>query len=291
MKKIFLALGVATILVGAASCNKAASSNENQGLSDSLSTAFGQFFGQNVKMQAEQIKAQFGDKYDEAALVRGIQAAMKLDTADVSYMIGYSMGLNAMFQINQWAAQDVKVNPAAISKTVVESMNDTTIDPQAAYMNFQMINNRLQAKMQERAQAAAAAKGKENGEAAEKYIAEQKSADSAIQTSESGLSYKIENPGTDPKPDENATVSVIYTGRHINGEEFDSSKGEPVSFRVGGVVPGFAEGLQLLGKGGKATLYIPGNLAYGENGQPQAGIQPNEMLVFDVEIVDITPGN
>ncbi len=58
-----------------------------------------------------------------------------------------------------------------------------------------------------------------------------------------------------------------------------------------GVVPGFGEGLKMLKKGGKATLYIPGKLGYGVNGQPAAGIGPNQMLVFDVEIVDVNPQN
>ena len=108
-----------------------------------------------------------------------------------------------------------------------------------------------------------------------------------MQTSTSGLVFKIENPGQGEKPNANSTVAVKYTGRHLNGESFDASGDTPATFNLNGVVPGFREGLMQIAKGGKETLYIPGNLAYGPEGMPQAGIGPNEMLVFDVELVDI----
>ncbi|MBP3638966.1 MAG: FKBP-type peptidyl-prolyl cis-trans isomerase, partial [Muribaculaceae bacterium] len=82
-------------------------------------------------------------------------------------------------------------------------------------------------------------------------------------------------------------AQIKYTGRLVDGTVFDSSDDARLS--PAGVVPGFAEGLQMLGKGGKATFYIPGDLAYGVDGAPRAGIGPNAMLIFDVEVLDVNP--
>ena len=291
MKKIILALSVAAAVLGMSSCQGGSSNQtpEDKAFADSLGQAFGTFMGKQMQMQVAQMKAQFGDKFNQKEFEKGIQAAMKLDTANISYMIGMSIGQQALFQVYQWNQAELSVNPAVIEKNLIASLNDTTTNGQDAYMQFQMLNGQLQNKIAARQEAKAQAEAAKNVEAAEKYIAEQKAADSAIQTSETGLSYKIVNPGEGDKVSDNANVKVIYTGRHINGEQFDSSNGEPVEFNVGGVVPGFGEGLQLLGKGGKAVLYIPGELAYGPSGQPRANIGPNEMLVFEGEVVDFTP--
>ncbi len=291
MKKLIMALGASALISGASSCQGGAASSANnivdKSTADSLAISFGEFFGQNLKSQEQQIQMQFGDKYNQASYMRGIEAALKLDTADVSYLIGYSSGMQAVFQMYQWAQSGIKVDPALLAKSLKKSMNDSLMSQQQAYMNFQMINSRVQQKIEEQQRVAKAAEAAENVKAGQEYVEKQKAADSDIKTSTTGLSYKIENEGTEPRIGENSNVKVIYTGRHIDGKEFDSSNGEPVTFNVNHVVVGFGEGLRMLGKGGKATLYIPGELGYGENGQPQGGIGPNEMLVFDIEVVDV----
>lgn len=111
----------------------------------------------------------------------------------------------------------------------------------------------------------------------------------SVQVTESGLQYKIIIPGSDIKPVAEDTVSVFYRGTLIDGTEFDSSMGnaEPVSFPVNAVIPGWSEGVKLIGEGGKIRLYIPSDLAYGSQ---QAGptITPNSTLIFDVELVKLT---
>lgn len=107
---------------------------------------------------------------------------------------------------------------------------------------------------------------------------------------ETGLGVVITNPGDPSTKADYATQRLVhYRGRLLDGTTFDSSydRGAPVPFAPSQVVPGFGEGLMMLGKGGKATLYIPSYLAYGPQGVPQAGIGPNENLIFDVEIIDI----
>jgi FKBP-type peptidyl-prolyl cis-trans isomerase len=103
----------------------------------------------------------------------------------------------------------------------------------------------------------------------------------------SGLMYQIETPGTGPAPKPEETVKVHYTGKLVNGTVFDSSveRGEPVEFQLNEVIPGWTEGLQKISKGGKIKLYIPPQLAYGDEGRER--IPPASTLVFDVELLDI----
>ncbi|WP_075186991.1 FKBP-type peptidyl-prolyl cis-trans isomerase [Teredinibacter haidensis] len=117
-----------------------------------------------------------------------------------------------------------------------------------------------------------------------------------VVTTESGLQYKVEREGAGPKPKAQDKVLVNYRGTTLEGEEFDSSysRGEPSEFRVGGLIKGWIEALQLMPVGSKWTLYIPGSLAYGEQGIPnrQNGgfdIEPNKLLVFEMELLEINP--
>ncbi|MGV3346751.1 FKBP-type peptidyl-prolyl cis-trans isomerase [Enterobacteriaceae bacterium LUAb1] len=110
-----------------------------------------------------------------------------------------------------------------------------------------------------------------------------------VQKTQSGLLYRIEKEGTGDKPKDSDTVVVNYKGSLIDDTEFDNSykRGEPLSFRLDGVIPGWTEGLKYLKKGGKIKLVIPPDLAYGKNGVP--GIPANSTLVFEVELLDIKP--
>ncbi|WP_350494683.1 FKBP-type peptidyl-prolyl cis-trans isomerase [Roseiconus lacunae] len=105
---------------------------------------------------------------------------------------------------------------------------------------------------------------------------------------EGGLQYKVIKEGDGGTPTQSDTVRVHYTGKLINGEVFDSSvqRGEPAEFTVGGVIKGWTMALQKMKVGSKWMLYIPSDLAYGERGSAGA-IGPNEVLVFEVELLDI----
>jgi FKBP-type peptidyl-prolyl cis-trans isomerase len=104
-----------------------------------------------------------------------------------------------------------------------------------------------------------------------------------------GLRYEIQAPGAGDPPKPTDTVKVNYTGRLLDGTVFDSSErqGKPVEFPLNKVIAGWTEGLQKISKGGKMKLYIPPQLAYGDEGRP--GIPPGATLIFDIELVDITP--
>jgi FKBP-type peptidyl-prolyl cis-trans isomerase len=105
----------------------------------------------------------------------------------------------------------------------------------------------------------------------------------------SGLRYEIVQEGTGPSPKATETVKVHYTGKLIDGTVFDSSvqRGEPAEFPLDQVIAGWTEGIQKMKKGGKIKLYVPPDLAYGDDGRP--GIPPGSTLIFDVELLDIKP--
>jgi FKBP-type peptidyl-prolyl cis-trans isomerase len=140
------------------------------------------------------------------------------------------------------------------------------------------------------AEAANAAGG--NIAAGKAYIEDLKS-DDALQSTESGLYFKVLEAGADDKPSMEDTVLVHYRGTRIDGTEFDSSytRGEPASFPLNGVVPGFGEGLTKIGTGGKIILYIPSELGYGNNPRPGGAIQPGDTLVFECELIEVNPGS
>jgi FKBP-type peptidyl-prolyl cis-trans isomerase FkpA len=101
----------------------------------------------------------------------------------------------------------------------------------------------------------------------------------------SGLYFQITNQGSGPTPTPSSQVSVRYTGKMMNGNIFDSQTGTPVSFTLGGTIPGFQIGLQLIQKGGVIKMIVPSSLAYGCAGN--GSIPGNSILYFEVQLVDV----
>lgn len=132
----------------------------------------------------------------------------------------------------------------------------------------------------EKKQAAASAEG-------EAFLAENAKKE-GVKITESGLQYKVITEGDGPQPAATDKVKVHYTGTFINGEKFDSSvdRGEPATFGVDQVIPGWTEALQLMKVGSKWQLAIPSDLAYGPQGRG-ADMPPNSVLLFDVELIEI----
>ncbi|MFN2362129.1 MAG: FKBP-type peptidyl-prolyl cis-trans isomerase [Marinobacter sp.] len=145
-----------------------------------------------------------------------------------------------------------------------------------------------QTQLQEQESAQTEDLASKNSEAGEEFLAENADRD-GVETTDSGLQYEILEEGDGDKPTAEDRVRVHYTGELISGEVFDSSRerGEPVTFGLNQVIPGWTEGLQLMAEGSRARLYIPAELAYGSGGNQ--GIGPNETLVFDVELLEINP--
>lgn len=128
--------------------------------------------------------------------------------------------------------------------------------------------------------------GAMNEELGKKFL-EQNAQQEGVKVTESGLQYLILKEGNGVKPGPEDAVTVHYTGRLIDGTVFDSSveRGEPATFAVGQVIPGWVEGLQLMSEGAAWRLFIPSNLAYGPHGT--GPIQPNSTLIFDVQLIKV----
>ena len=194
----------------------------------------------------------------------------------ISYSIGVNIGRNMKMQgldIDQdFVAQGLK---DALGKGTT-AMSDTEMEATLSMFQQQM-NTKMQAK-----QKIEGGKNKTEGEA---FLAANKKKDGVV-TLPSGLQYKVIKMGTGPKPTSLQTVTCNYRGTLINGNEFDSSTiyGKPAEFPVGGVIKGWTEALQLMPVGSKWELYIPSNLAYGENGAGQM-IGPNATLIFEIELL------
>jgi FKBP-type peptidyl-prolyl cis-trans isomerase FkpA len=123
-------------------------------------------------------------------------------------------------------------------------------------------------------------------EAGANFMATQ-AADPNVHMTPDGLGYRIVKQGTGPRPTESDTVTVNYTGTLIDGTKFDSSydRGQPATFPLNGVIPGWTEGLQYMPVGSEYIFYIPPALGYGS--QSQATIPANSTLVFDVTLISI----
>ena len=125
-----------------------------------------------------------------------------------------------------------------------------------------------------------------NKEAGEKFLARNKKEDGVVETA-SGLQYRIMNDGNNVHPAATDTVWVRYQGKTLDGNVFDEVKADAdsVQLTLNRVIPGWTEGLQLIGEGGEIDLFIPGNLAYGERGNQ--GIEPNSTLIFNIKLTKV----
>ncbi len=196
----------------------------------------------------------------------------KADVDSVSYMLGYSFGMN----LKQSDFGPLSVNQ--IIKGIQAANNDVEID----YMQFQQIVNGF---MEKRSQAV----GEEMTKRSESMLAAKEKEEGVVKT-ESGLLYKVVREGEGIKPSAKDTVEVHYEGTNLDGKVFDSSyeRDQTTTFPLGNVIPGWTEGLQYVGEGGEIMLYIPAELAYGERGA-SADIRPNEALTFKVELKSVKP--
>ena len=287
MKKIIFGLAaVAMLAMGSCSKEQTATTGSNP-LTDTISTTFGQYVGANLAMQCADFTPE-----QKVEFLRALQSTLTTPSGEAAER-GTMVGAQMLHTVQQFASHyQIEINRTAMLDGFKEVFNMDSVDYTTVmkYSNdFQTARQSYleQAQQARAAEAAGSPEAIQNGRIAADYINNLKAQDSSVQTSTSGLVFKIENPGQGEKPNANSTVAVKYTGRHLNGESFDASGDTPATFNLNGVVPGFREGLMQIAKGGKETLYIPGNLAYGPEGMPQAGIGPNEMLVFDVELVDI----
>ncbi len=159
--------------------------------------------------------------------------------------------------------------------------------PQIEQQEFMELMRKFQQELRAAAEKQAAAAGEDNRKQEQEFLAKNKE-DKDVVTTASGLQYKVLQAGTGARPTANSVVTVHYTGTLPDGTVFDSSvkRGEPATFPVNGVIPGWTEALQIMQVGSKYKLFIPAALAYGKRGAGQL-IGPDQMLIFEVELLDM----
>jgi FKBP-type peptidyl-prolyl cis-trans isomerase FklB len=197
----------------------------------------------------------------------------------ISYALGLSMG-------NNFKASGIKeINVADFADGVAAVFEGAA--PKMTYDEAKAVIKEFFENMEAEQRAAAEKMGEVNAVAGKKFLAENgKRAE--VTTTASGLQYEVLTAGTGAKPVATDSVTVHYEGKLIDGTMFDSSveRGEPATFGVTQVIPGWVEALQLMQEGAKWRLYIPSNLAYGANGAGNV-IGPNATLIFDVELIKV----
>ena len=197
----------------------------------------------------------------------------------LSYALGLSMGNN----FRSSGIEKINVQDFADGVAAVFYGSEPRMSYDEAKAEIQKFFTELQAKQDE----AAKVMGEQNARAGEACLTENGKR-SEVKTTDSGLQYEVLEEGDGPRPEAGDQVVVHYTGKLIDGTVFDSSeeRGEPATFGVTQVIPGWVEALQLMKAGSKWRLFIPSQLAYGPQGAGGV-IGPNQTLIFDVNLIKV----
>jgi FKBP-type peptidyl-prolyl cis-trans isomerase FkpA/FKBP-type peptidyl-prolyl cis-trans isomerase FklB len=209
-------------------------------------------------------------------------ATAEMELTTLEQRISYSIGSDL--------AQNLKENEIPIDpKILIQSFEEVYGGGESRLTPEEIMqaNREMSTQLQERARAEQQEVAEKNKTEGELFLTENGKKE-GVMTTDSGLQYKVLTEGTGAQPTADDTVTVHYSGKLLDGTEFDSSysRGEPISFPLGNVIPGWTEGLQLMKVGSKYELYIPSALAYGPGGS-QPRIPPNAALVFEVELLGI----
>ena len=273
MKKLFLIAAVAMGLSSLASCNGNCKV-ENDPEVDTLNVLLGEMYGYGVAGEL-----QSDSTFDKKEFLAGLQMVLALDDSKSSYMQGVQMGSQVKGMLKQIKERE---NVELSSKKWYNAfkkafMSDSLHNPSTYQMEVMRLMRSLSQKAKEKDPRAIA-----NKKAEEKFIADSLANNPEVKKSEGGVYYKVVKEGQGEKFTKTDRIQVKYAGRHLDGKEFDSGN---TSMSAMGVIKGMGEMFQMMSPGAIYVLYIPGELAYGVEGS--GSIEPNEMLIFDVETIGL----
>lgn len=206
----------------------------------------------------------------------------KLETLKdkVSYAIGLDIG-------KDFKQQGMDIDASLVAQGIQDAVSGNP--PLLTDQQLQEAITEFQKEMMAKQEAKQKEAGEKNLQAGQAFLEENAKKEGVV-TLPSGLQYQVDQEGTGPRPKAGDAVKVHYEGKLVDGTVFDSSlkRGEPATFPVTGVIPGWTEALQLMKQGAKWTVFIPASLAYGERGAGPIG--PNSTLIFEVELLEVIPG-
>ncbi|MFC0337799.1 FKBP-type peptidyl-prolyl cis-trans isomerase FklB [Kushneria avicenniae] len=201
------------------------------------------------------------------------------DQARLAYAVGVTLARNL-----QEDMQDLDVDNFTSGIKDVYGGNDIRLSDQQIGDALQQYQQQMVAQQQQQMKQEA----EDNAQAGQQFLKENADKD-GVETTDSGLQYRVMEEGDDSgaQPGDEDQVRVNYEGRTIDGNVFDSSyeRGEPVTFQVNQVIPGWQEALKMMHPGDEWEIYVPADLAYGEAGTGPIG--PNETLIFKVELLGV----
>ncbi len=213
------------------------------------------------------------------------QKPSKASAEELGYVLGFWIGQQI---IAEHKALATPLDQAALGRGLTDAVRE--LPPQLQDDVFR----RVQAVLEQREREIAArleVAARENLAKGRRFL-EANAKRPGVTVMPSGLQYEVIKQGGGPTPTLESVVMAHYRGTRIDGSEFDGNdpQGEPTIFPLGGVVPGWQEALQKMAVGAKWRIWLPPELAYGEGGSPPA-IEPNEVLIFEIELVGIHPGS
>jgi FKBP-type peptidyl-prolyl cis-trans isomerase FklB len=205
----------------------------------------------------------------------------KPDLTNPKQRTSYAIGLDIAANLK---AREIDLDAKALAAGIADALADK---PALKPDEVREVLMKLQQEMMAKGDVKNKADAEKNLKAGDAFLAENGKKE-GVTTTTSGLQYKVLKSGSGASPKKTDSVKVHYHGTLIDGKVFDSSvqRGEPVTFQVDGVIPGWVEALQLMKVGDKWQLFIPSKLAYAER-SPDPTIGPNATLVFEVELLGI----
>ena len=236
-----------------------------------------------IGCQEKEAKDQSANATTQEQAQTGNMVALDTETQKQAYSLGASIGMYMKRNLADQKQLGLELDKDLIIRGMTDSIDGKS---QIEQQEVQAILTKLDADMRAKQEEKQKSDAQANLASGEKFLAENAKKE-GVKVTESGIQYEVISEGEGEKPKATDTVKVHYKGTLINGETFDSSydRGQPATFPLNRVIPGWTEGVQLMSVGSKYKFTIPSNLAYGPMGNQ--AIPGNSVLVFDIELLEI----